>query len=236
MRSQTDKDFISSTIIDPYSIQQFLSNEEVEQLIELYESGHGRIYKNTGPVTVNIQTDLMEHEVFRNIKNRLKPIIGDFNIYASFFFYVELPHIIHNDDAFNFPLLHRGVALPLRIDYVDENTGYPYLCFFDQYYLDGPSKFFNDSENIPTYYNKCVYEYSQVQRLTDVPFPQEIKQKYLQHIKDPWLKGLTFNSAQQWIPGNAIVFSNCMLHCASDFRKQGIISKLGISIFTEVPR
>jgi hypothetical protein len=236
MRSQTDKDYISSTLVDPFSIQGFLSPDEVNQLIELYESGHGRIYKNTGPVTVNIKTDLMEHEVFRKIKDRLIPIIGDFNIYASFFFYVELPHILHNDDAFNFPLLHRGIALPLRIDYENENTGHPWLCFFDQYYLDGPSKFFNGSDNIPTYYNQCVYEYSQVQNLTDQPFPQEIKQRYLQHVKDNWLQGLSFQSAQAWIPGNAIIFSNCKLHCASDFRKQGIKSKLGISIFTEVPR
>ena len=60
-----------------------------------------------------------------------------------------------------------------------------------------------------------------------------IKEKYLTHLKDEWLRGLSFNSAHHWKPGNTIVFDSCRLHCASDFRKN-VKNKLGISIFTKL--
>ena len=60
-----------------------------------------------------------------------------------------------------------------------------------------------------------------------------MKEKYLTHLKDKWLEGLSFNSAHNWTPGNAIVFDCCRLHCASDFTKHQIKNKLGISIFTK---
>ena len=81
--------------------------------------------------------------------------------------------------------------------------------------------------------SKCVYEYSNVINKSTKPFDSEIKKKYLDHIKDDWLDGLSFNSAHKWIPGNAIIFDSCRLHCGSDFRKLGINNKLGISIFTQ---
>ena len=56
-----------------------------------------------------------------------------------------------------------------------------------------------------------------------------MKEKYLSHIEDKWLKGLSFNSAHYWRPGNAIVFDCVRLHCASNF----VGKKLGLSIFTE---
>ena len=52
---------------------------------------------------------------------------------------------------------------------------------------------------------------------------------YLTHLEDEWLKGLSFNSAHAWQPGNAIVFDCVRLHCGSNFEGK----KLGLSIFTE---
>jgi hypothetical protein len=55
---------------------------------------------------------------------------------------------------------------------------------------------------------------------------------YLTHLKYKWLEGLTLWGTIKWKPGTAIIFDSVRLHCASDFRKLGIKSKLGISIFT----
>ena len=232
MRQKKHKDYISSHLIDPFTIEKFLSDDEIKELIKIYTEGKTKIYKNTGPVTVNIDEDIKDYSVFQNIFSRIKTIIGDCEVYTAFLFYVEIPHIIHNDDAFDFPLVHKGIAIPLEINYEAENTGHPSLCFFDQYYLEGPSKFFNKSRDIPTFYNKCVYEYSEVQNKTDQKFDPEIKKKYFTHLKDHWLEGLSFKSAQPWVPGNAIFFDCARLHAASDFKSQGIKSKLGLSIFT----
>jgi hypothetical protein len=233
MRSQEHKDIIAANMSQPFSVEGFLSEEERQELINVYRSNQAKIYKNTGPVTVNVEGDLKDHPIFLNILERLKPYIGDkFEVYTSFFFYVERAHIIHNDDAFNFPLVYKGICLPLEVGYVDQPTGYPHLCFFDQYYLEGPSKFFKGSKEIPTYYNKCVYEYSEVQNKSSVPFPEVIRKEYLSHLQPSWLDELSFNSAQLWKPGNAIIFDTTRLHVASDFLKKGIKYKLGISIFT----
>ena len=47
-----------------------------------------------------------------------------------------------------------------------------------------------------------------------------------------WLQGLSFNSYFPWTIGSIIAFDSLQLHCASDFTKHNIKSKLGISIFT----
>ena len=103
---------------------------------------------------------------------------------------------------------------------------------FDQYYLDGPAKFFRGDKDIPTYYNKQIYEYSAVENLIDQPFPEDIRLRYFTHLRKPWLQGLSLRSVHKWSPGSAIIFDAVRLHSASDFRRLGIESKLGISIFT----
>lgn len=232
MRSQLHKDYISSNLIEPFTIEKFLNEDEIKELISIYEQEQNKVFKNTGPITVNVNDDMKDYPVFQKIFSRIKTFIGECEIYTAFLFYVEIPHVIHNDDSFSFPLIHKGIAIPLHINYVSKNTGYPSLCFFDQYYLEGPSKFFNGSKEIPTFYNKCVYEYSEVQNKSKYKLDPAVKKKHFSHLKDHWLEGLSFKSAQPWIPGNAIVFDCARLHAASDFKAQGIKSKLGLSIFT----
>lgn len=233
MRSQADRDTIVNNLQDPYIKEDLLSPDEVQELIALYKSQENKIQKNTGPVTSDITDQFNSHPVLQRVFERIRAEIGECRIYTSFFFHVKMPHIIHNDDDKLGPLVYKAITLPLEVEYVAEDTGYPYLCMFDQYYLEGPSKFFGGTTiNIPTYYNAQVYEYSQVQNKSDQEFDMVAYNKYLTHLKTFWLKGLSFQSAQQWKPGNGIIFDCVRLHCASDFIKQGIKSKLGLSIFT----
>lgn len=233
MRSQEDRKIIVNNMRDPYVKENLLSQDEIQELIALYHSQNNKIQKNTGPVTSDTTDQFNDHPLLQKIFERIKAEIGKCRIYASFFFKVNMPHIIHNDDDKLGPIVYKAITLPLEIEYVNENTGYPYLCMFDQYYLEGPSKFFGGTTiNIPTYYNAQVYEYSQVQNKSTEAFDTVAQSKYLTHLKPFWLKGLSFQSAQEWKPGNGIVFDCVRLHCASDFVRQGIKSKLGLSIFT----
>jgi hypothetical protein len=236
MRSNEDKEKIISNLAEPFSVDSFLTSEEIAMLIDMFKAGKNKIYKNTGPVTVDIPVEEIKNsDLFQNILDRLKPYIGEnFEVYTAFLFYVEIPHIIHNDDSFDLPMIYKGIAIPLEITYESCFTEYPSLCFFDQYYLEGPSKFFNGSKDIHTFYNKCIYEYSEVKNKSSDGISKDVKEKYLTHIRDNWLDQLTFNSAQEWKPGNAIIFDCARLHAASNFKKQGIKSKLGISIFTKL--
>lgn len=232
IRTHLHRKEIAKNLIDPFSIEGFLTPEEVSGLIDLSKIV-ATIEKNTGPITsVELKDKFNRNPLLIHIFDKIQQVIGPCKIYSAFFFYVERPHVIHNDDNLNYPIVYRGITIPLEIKYVAEDTGYPSLCFFDQYYVEGGAKFFNESEGIPTYYNKQVYEYSHVMNKNNKGIDNETIEKYLTHLKPRWLKRLSFHSALPWKPTDALFFDSVRLHCASDFVNQGIKSKLGMSIFT----
>jgi hypothetical protein len=229
MRTSEQISKIKETITDPFSVENFLSADELAYLVDLFDKSQEKTYKNTGPITVDLKPYFNDH-VIEKIITKLKDHILDFEITAAFFFQTDYPHIIHNDDTFELPdTVYKGVTLPLLI--TGECHTFPSLCFFDQFYFHGPAKFFKGETDIPTYYNKQVYDYNDVDNLSDLPFDD--RDRLFTHLKPQWLERLSLHSALDWVPGNALIFDSTRLHCASDFRKLGIKSKLGISIFTK---
>jgi hypothetical protein len=236
MRTQEQIDNIKKNFSDPYIVENFITENDVLYLINLFDNStpnQPKVYKNTGPVTLNI-FNYLNDPVVNDIINRLKLAIGDFDITAGFWFWTDYPHIIHNDDLFELPdKMYKGITIPLKLDSDLVNNKLPELCFFDQCYFHGPSKFFNGDDEIPTYYNKSIYEYGDVDGTIDGTINDMDYKKYFTHLKREWLNGLSFKCSLPWKPGSCIIFDSVRLHCASDFRKLGYKSKLGISIFTK---
>jgi hypothetical protein len=230
MRTQEQITQIKNRITDPYKIDGFLTDVELAQLIDIYDNQPNRLHKNTGPVTLDLD---LTNPLINSIIGRLKKEIGDFEVTAAFFFKTSYPHIIHNDDTFELPDgVYKGITIPLKIYGSDK---IPQLCFFDQFYFHGPAKFFNGDKDIPTYYNKQVYDYSDIDGISaGMVIDESTRCQYFTHLKTQWLKGLTLWGTLKWNPTSALIFDSTRLHCASDFRQQGIESKLGISIFTKV--
>jgi hypothetical protein len=242
MRTKQQIDTIKNSFSNPYLVDNFINQNEIDHLIDLFENdiddgvdpSQKKVYKNTGPVTLDIHKYLSD-PVVDSILNRIRSKIGDFDITAGFFFFTNYPHIIHNDDLFQLPdNIYKGITIPLRLDSDDQITDFSNLCFFDQHYFHGPSKFFKNSQDIPTYYNKCIYDYNDIDGLVETnAISEELYQQYFTHLNKEWLEGLSLHSVFQWKPGNCMIFDSLRLHCASDFRKHGIKSKLGLSIFTK---
>jgi hypothetical protein len=235
MRSPAQIESIKSKVSDPYAIEDFLSVDDVDHLIKLFDSQEiveNKVYKNTGPITLDIEPYL-EDSVVSKIIDKLVKEIGPFEITSGFFFTTNYPHIIHNDDTFELPDgVYKGITIPLKTYGSDR---IPKLCFFDQFYFHGPAKFFYGDKDIPTYYNKQVYDYKDVDGISDnMLIDESTRVAYLTHLKSRWLAGLTFWGTLDWRPTSVLIFDSTRLHCASDFRQQGIRSKLGISIFTKV--
>ncbi len=228
MRSEEERKSIINSFSEPVSFENILPKEYIEKLILEFRDQSDKIHKNTGPVTHNID---LENPVYLPLKDLVTRLVGDVGITAAFFFYTTTPHIIHNDDTYELPKVYKGLTIPLEYQ---GGTSHPYLCFFHQYYLEGPAKFFNGGINFPEFYNKNISDYKEVQGLSSQGIPDVVKLKYLSHLKPEWLEGLTFDRALPWIPGNILVFDSVRLHCASNFKQQGITSKLGISIFTKL--
>ena len=226
MRNQEQINKIKSQFGEPYSVENFISQDDINELIEIYEHGN-KTHKVTGPLTVDVK-DCLEHDVFKRILAGIQTEIGPFEITAGLFFKTNYPHIIHNDDTFELPdSVYKAITIPLYV----EGQGVPKLCFFDQHYFHGPAKFFNGSMNVPTYYNSQLYDYSNVDGTVSESFVDT--NRYFTHLNPRWLQGLSLHSAIDWIPTQAIIFDSVRLHCASDFRQLGIKSKLGLSIFTK---
>jgi hypothetical protein len=224
---------IRKNISDPYSVSEFISLDDINHLIAIFKNDTTKIKKNTGPVTVNL-SPYFGDPVVEKIITKIKKEIGNIEITAAFFFQTAFPHIIHNDDTFELPdNVYKAITLPLSME--GFSGEHPKLCFFDQFYFHGPSKFFQNDTGIPTYYNQCIYDYKDVDGwVNTTPFDNNIRKTYLQHLKPKWLTGLTFWGTLNWKPGNAIIFDSTRLHCASDFRQVNITEKLGVSIFTKV--
>jgi hypothetical protein len=241
MRTQSQINKIKDRVINPYSVNNFLSEHEIQYLIDLFENQdqpHQIIYKNTGPITLNLR-NYVEDLIISKILERIKIEIGPYEITAAFFFQTNYPHIIHNDDLFQLPEnIYRAITLPLKINRISESKKVPKLCFFDQFYFHGPSKFFKGSEqqNISTYYNQKIYDYSQIDGVLDQNLiSKETYKELFTHLEPQWLDGLSLHSVLDWVPGSALIFDSTRLHAASDFRTLGIESKLAISIFTAIP-
>jgi hypothetical protein len=235
MRTEQQIAQIKSRVTDPYNIKDFISLDDVNHLVNLFESQKTEpnvVYKNTGPVTLDIK-DYLEDPVISKIIAQLKTELGSIEITAGFFFTTNYPHIIHNDDTFELPDgVYKGITIPLKIYGTDR---IPDLCFFDQFYFHGPAKFFNGDTDIPTYYNKQVYDYTDVDGVVGgIMIDESTRCQYLTHLKTRWLKGLSLWGTIKWLPTSALIFDSVRLHCASDFRQQGITHKLGISIFTKL--
>lgn len=220
------------TLNGPTRIENFLEYLELKALINMF-SWMSKVHKNTGPICTdltsycNTGSGLM-HGIFKRIKEH----IGDCEVMHAMHFMTDVPHIIHTDGDKSMPKVYKAITIPLQT--IGEKTEDPKLIFFDQHYKGPPSKFFNGEKNVETYYNDCLYQYDGVEGLNMSKFISvQDHHKYMSHIKHRWLEGLSIQSMHNWVPGDAIIFDCTQLHCASDFRKVGVTSKLGISIFTK---
>lgn len=230
MRTQEQIDKIKKTFSEPRAISKFLSSDEINHLIELYEANSSNhVYKQTGPVTLDISYVLSDSLVQQLLK-RIEKDIGPFEITAGLFFRTSYPHIIHNDDTFELPdNVYKAIAIPLQL--TGNTSAVPRLCFFEQHYFHGPAKFFNNDLDIVGFFNDHVYSYENVDGVVSTPFMD--KTRFFTHLKSKWLQGLSLYTTIPWTIGSAIVFDSVQLHCASDFRSLGVNSKLGLSIFTK---
>ena len=125
------------------------------------------------------------------------------------------------------------MVIPLEISKPTE------FAIFDQCYLDGPVKLRhggvpkNKNHDKPTtYYNTDLTDNSKLINYTGKDFDPDIWEEKFTHYGIEKFHGLSIESIVKWNPGDIIIFDTARIHCATDFRKQGITRKLGYSIFT----
>jgi len=210
----------------PVQLLNVINEEKIKSLINFHNQ-NDKVEKNTGPIISYVQEG---EGIIDDILELLRLHYGNFKVRVAHFFDVTKPHIIHNDDDFEYPNSYKAFTIPLE---VRAKTNKAKLVFFDQYYYDGPSKFVNktDVSKLPKYYNEFITSYERVFYKDNIEINKEHK-KLLSHLRDEWLEGLTVQKYFPWTVGSIIAFDSLQLHCASNFLDTGAISKLGLSIFT----
>lgn len=210
---------------DPYSINNVV---DVELLYNYYVSKEGNVVqKNTGPKILKVDP---AEDLFDSLIKSLKEKVGEFDVRYMHYFDVSDPHIIHNDDEFDYPNCYKAFTIPLHI-YGDSDD--VKLIVFDQYYYGGPAKFVNGSDmsEYPVHYNKFLTDYSDIENQATTKL-NDAELEHLTHLQPSWLKGLSINKILPWTIGEALCFDSLALHCSSDFKSKGITRKIGLSIFT----
>lgn len=233
-RTPEEKQEILSRLEPTHVYENVISDELLNKLIEAYETGE-KNHKPTGPITVDYFPYKEEHtEWWIALDNILNEYIGEHLTFATNFFDVTQPHIIHNDDSVaKKPRLHKTVVVPLKISKPTK------FAVFDQCYLDGPIKIRHGSKNDeskPKYYNENLTDNSLLEFYTNSDFDKQVWADNFTH--QPYIRyhGLSIESIVTWKPGDIIVFDTARLHCAADFKTQGIERKLGYSVFTHLPK
>jgi hypothetical protein len=235
MRNYATIEKLQDRLSPAYCIQNFLTDLELVKLYDLWTSTQlHTIEKNTGPITVNLK-DIKDSNIIKLVIQKIKNQLGeDCKCWGGQFFYTNVPYVVHNDDdMYKFPDAYKAVSMPIKVWPEDKESSLTELVCFEQSYFEGAAKFFKGGPKQETYYNRAVYDYKDVQNLKQTPIPKQLTDKLFPHLKTEWLNGLSIDNKFPWQLGSAIVFDSLKLHASTDFRKKGIESKLGLSLFFE---
>lgn len=213
-----------------YQVENFLSNSEINLLLGEFKTSSEKEFKKTGPVCA-------PYRPLKEVDRKIHSLLGPCKILkTSLYFLTSVPHGLHMDAPKDLSLTpFKAVLLPLQYQSSRRLDPFDISFFtFQQRWYGYPAKFFKGEEDIYSPHNLPVYEYSQVENLSvESNIPEEVKKKWLPHLKNQWLEGLTMDQQFDWKVGSAIVFDSFQIHCASDFRPFGVQFKVGLSIFTE---
>jgi len=230
MRSSTQIEKIKKTHSDPVQIFNALDETKIKFLLDYYHS-QDKIEKNTGPKVVYVKEGT---GIIDDMLILLRKQFGNFKVRACHFFDVDNPHVLHIDDSYDYPNSYKAFTIPLWVESGDCNK--IKLVMFDQYYYGGPVKFFKGEvfEKEVIFYNKHLYDYTDIENLSNTSILKPIKLQLLSHLKEEWLEGLSVQTYYPWTIGSIIAFDSLKIHCSSNFKKVGINRKIGLSIFTEI--
>ena len=229
MRTSEQIDKIKQTQGEPVQLWNILTQETVNKLLLHYRVSDDVIVKDTGPKVLHIN---LGEGLIDDIVEKLQTTFGNFEVRNAHIFDVNKPHMIHNDDDFDFPQVYKGFVMPLEVDGPLNKAKF---FVFDQYYYGGPAKFVKglDLTDLPVHYNQFVTDYDDIEGKNTNGIHESLLSE-LNHLQPAWLEGLSVRSYFPWTIGSCIAFDSCNLHCASNFKNHGIKSKIGLSIFTKV--
>ena len=230
---------IKSLESTPRIIKNFISPEEINQFLKLYEELPVAVNNSKQKVIKKRWLEGFEKDLEASFKTRLKSIIGDFKMdnlitedgkeCLGLFQESHNPIKLHVDAGFNLKdLIYKQTLIPL--------SKYGETVIFKNRFYGASTSFTNDEnellENNPQNYKKGKNARSteHLKMFSDKPFNKNYHDRYLKHEDIENLKGLEIEFIYKWNLGDLLIFDRTHLHCSSCNIKN---KKIGLTVFTK---
>jgi hypothetical protein len=220
--SETFHDFISDDELE--FLRKTIANKEYPE--------SGKTSKYAGASYKDPEGQVLK-EIF---DDKITKIIGDYDL--DFFAWQEAinPWKIHADIRwYSDRIPYKVVLIPLDVISEDDAWRDTHTVVFKQRnYLEG-----NTNSNAGAQGNTDQRDWGRpcdqpgVQNKVDgFHISEEQHEKYFSHMPYKHLEGLQIDNIYKWTPGSCVIWDQNQLHCADNFQKNGITTKLSIIFFT----
>jgi hypothetical protein len=187
----------------------------------------GRVFStDLGPV--------VEYLLSTGFFDTILPATPAWKITGGNFFTTSTPYRIHADtgrDQSDLP--YRILVIPLEIIGDGRST----LHVLSQRWY-GPAAFFLHGGDKQGYnrseWNACVFDYKDVIDRSGSRLDSNFLKEEFPHINLRNFDDLSIMASMDWQIGDVMIFDRSHLHVTNDFRKTGIVSKSGLSLFLSI--
>lgn len=227
----TKIDEIKKNESKPIIVKNFLDKAEILKFQKLYSDLPVEVDNKRQKIVKKKWSINFEKELQINYKNKLKSIIGDYQMdnpnskdnLESLGLFQEsfLPVSLHVDTGFDFnKIIFKQTLVPLS----EEGET---IIFKNRFYGCSTTFSINPTELAAKGYNKRSSEH--INLYNGENFDKKIHDKYLKHEEIGNLKGLKVELIYKWKLGDILVFDRTNLHCSSSNLKN---RKLGFTSST----
>ena len=227
----TKIDEIKKNESKPIIVKNFLDKAEILKFQKLYSDLPVEVDNKRQKIIKKKWSINFEKELQINYKNKLKSIIGDYQMdnpnskdnLESLGLFQEsfLPVSLHVDTGFDFnKIIFKQTLVPLS----EEGET---IIFKNRFYGCSTTFSINPTELAAKGYNKRSSEH--INLYNGESFDKKIHDKYLKHEEIGNLKGLKVELIYKWKLGDILVFDRTNLHCSSSNLKN---RKLGFTSST----
>ena len=227
----TKIDEIKKNESKPIIVKNFLDKAEILKFQKLYSDLPVEVHNKRQKILKKKWSINFEKELQINYKNKLKSIIGDYQMdnpnskdnLESLGLFQEsfLPVSLHVDTGFDFnKIIFKQTLVPLS----EEGET---IIFKNRFYGCSTTFSINPTELAAKGYNKRSSEH--INLYNGESFDKKIHDKYLKHEEIGNLKGLKVELIYKWKLGDILIFDRTNLHCSSSNLKN---RKLGFTSST----
>ena len=227
----TKIDEIKKNESKPIIVKNFLDKAEILKFQKLYSDLPVEVDNKRQKIVKKKWSINFEKELQINYKNKLKSIIGDYQMdnpnskdnLESLGLFQEsfLPVSLHVDTGFDFnKIIFKQTLVPLS----EEGET---IIFKNRFYGCSTTFSINPTELAAKGYNKRSSEH--INLYNGESFDKKIHDKYLKHEEIGNLKGLKVELIYKWKLGDILIFDRTNLHCSSSNLKN---RKLGFTSST----